>query len=284
MFSCSKRVKRVTVTVGIATFSVAVYQADRLRRKYLQSPKLAPPTGPHFGSEKWVHKFNKIKDTLKEEKDDVVEKTLVMLRDIKVKFSCNVKSSEKVSPNFHWKDKIIEKISILSFRERLGKSLKLRASRKVKLVVLGDSLVCGVGCDGETDGRQSSPVLPLILAKVLSIAMRADVEWSSLGIIGGTVADIREILLPEVRERLLASIKSENSRSEQEVIETESDINSQNGFVKSTLSSINQREVEVDAKKIVEIDTHKNMEIIIVVICGLNDWKKLMEHFPFGQG
>jgi lysophospholipase L1-like esterase len=69
--------------------------------------------------------------------------------------------------------------------------------------------------------------------------MHADVEWSSVGIVGGTVADIRGKLLPELKKKL--------------------DTGGKGGSDQDT-------------------------EVLIVVICGLNDFKQLMEKFPHGPG
>lgn len=110
-------------------------------------------------------------------------------------------------------------------------------SRKIKLLLLGDSLVCGVGCEG--DRFSKSPVLPTIMAKALSIAMNADVEWHSAGIIGAAVSDIRSSLVPKIKTEF---------------------------FDKLTKSSNN------------------DVEIIVVVICGLNDWKTCIEKFPSFYG
>lgn len=93
----------------------------------------------------------------------------------------------------------------------------------------------GVGCD--QGDKPTSPVLPTILAKVLSIALRADVEWKAEGVIGGTVSDLRKVVVPMMKQSFLA------------------------------------------AK-----DGEQDTEYIVVVICGLNDWKCMIENFPYGAG
>ena len=103
-------------------------------------------------------------------------------------------------------------------------------------MLLGDSLVCGVGCEGDRSSK--SPVLPTILAKALSIAMHADVEWHSAGIIGASVPDIRTSLIPKIKDEFFAKL------------------------VKPT----------------------EDIEVIVVVICGLNDWKACLEKFPSFYG
>lgn len=110
-------------------------------------------------------------------------------------------------------------------------------SRKIKLLLLGDSLVCGVGCEG--DSLSKSPVLPTILAKALSIAMHADVEWHSAGIIGAAVSDIRSSLVPKIKDEFFGKLAS---------------------------------------------SSNNDIELIVVVICGLNDWKTCIEKFPSFYG
>lgn len=68
----------------------------------------------------------------------------------------------------------------------------------VKLVVIGDSLVAGVG----NDDPQASPVLPQMIAASLGRHLQADVWWISTGIVGGTVVDQRAKALPQIREKL----------------------------------------------------------------------------------
>jgi lysophospholipase L1-like esterase len=58
--------------------------------------------------------------------------------------------------------------------------------RKIKLVLVGDSLVCGVG--------SKDLVLPKVMAKALSVALKADVSWRAEGINGGTSVDLRDLL------------------------------------------------------------------------------------------
>jgi hypothetical protein len=100
------------------------------------------------------------------------------------------------------------------------------------LLIFGDSLVRGVGCDNTKD---SSPVFPRVLARILSLALRADVEWRAEGLIGATVTDIRTKFLPIIDEEL----NQEGSNSD---------------------------------------------EYLVVLICGLNDWKTLLTNFPLGSG
>lgn len=99
-----------------------------------------------------------------------------MLKDLKTKLllSLNKKQEIKEITESHnyikWKERketIVEKLKkTLSNRVIIKKNTK-----KFKLIVIGDSLVCGVGCDSSNNDKLSSPVLPQMLAKVLSVAM-----------------------------------------------------------------------------------------------------------------
>ena len=205
------------------------------------SEKLLPPTGPHNGLERWVCK---IKETLKDERDEIVVKASAMILTIQEKLSdCIESNADKLNQKTNLlKEKIINKFAI-----PFGKA---KVNKKVKLIVVGDSLVCGVGCDNDPNRSSSSksPVLPVVLARVLSMAMRADVEWISQGQVGATVADVRNIIIPEIKQKL------------------------QNSIEVSNVNDINNR------------TNNTNTEVYVVVICGLNDWKTLLENFPFGNG
>lgn len=257
---CSSKLKKVVVAVGLATFSVAIHQANTLRQTYKDSVKLDPPAGPNSGFEKWVTKLNRLRESLKDEKDDVVQKTAAMLRELKLKVTDSIEKTEKTARSIRH-DNIAEKIT-KSVMGTPCKNPPKKPSKRVKLILLGDSLVCGVGCDSDGENSKSSPVLPKILAKILSIAMHADVEWFSMGIIGGTVSDLRSDLLPQVRRKLTISCHNEST------INDDGEITQSSSHEGGKTSQNNSDDVE----------------IIVVVICGMNDWKLLVEQFPYGPG
>lgn len=259
-FACSSKVNKIVIAAGFATVSVAAYQANTIRQIYKDSVKLDPPAGPNSGYEKWVTKFNKLKETLKDEKDDVLQKTTAMLHQLKLKVSESIEKTEKAALSI-CHDSITEKVA-KSIVGVSGRSSLTVPSKRVKLLVIGDSLVCGVGCDNDSENVKSSPVLPKILAKILSIAMHADVEWCSLGIIGGTIADLRSDLVPQVRNKLSLSCESALADDTDSVI----------------LDSMSDKIVSLPQNK------SNDVEIIVVVICGMNDWKQLIEQFPYGPG
>lgn len=68
--------------------------------------------------------------------------------------------------------------------------------RKIKLLLLGDSLVCGVG--------STDLVLPRVMAKTLSVALQADVSWHARGINGGTAEQLLT-LVPSLKEDICHS-------------------------------------------------------------------------------
>lgn len=255
MFRFNTNAKRVVAVAGSGIFCLAVYQANCLRQKYKHSVKLYPPSGPNSGSEKWVKKLTALRESLIDEKDDVLEKTSAMLKDIKSKLSQTIKCTENKI-----KDKITKSLKEISLTQGAAK-----AKRKVKLILLGDSLVCGVGCDNDPGDfkSKSSPPLPKFLAKILSFAMQTDVEWCSYGYIGATVADLRSVLLPEVKKDLISSMEILNGTKDSDLIYN---------------SSHSASDIEP------ELNSTENVEIIVVVICGLNDWKLLVEQFPYGPG
>ncbi len=69
-----------------------------------------------------------------------------------------------------------------------------RVAQKLKnVLIVGDSLVTGVGCDPD-DAR--GPALPRAIAEFMSKHFGADVHWASIGETGAGVARLRETTLP----------------------------------------------------------------------------------------
>ena len=239
--------------------------------------------------------FKRLKTNLTEEKDEVLEKTLTILRDLKLKAvrTIETKTDSLVQRKTTLREKIEEKFQKLVHRK----------SKKIKLIFGGDSLVCGVGCEEEVEklkggeevetikGRVvqrtsssssqsltlSGPVLPQIVAKVLSVAMRADVEWSCAGIVGGTVADVREVLLPEIKRQLGPLRSSHNGLTTKSVANARK---IEGSTVASNLTTATNSTGSIKDSTKGSADT----EVFVVIICGLNDFKTITEHFPFNDG
>lgn len=204
--------KKVIFRVGLATTVIAYGQASWYRYKY--GSATAPlPSGPMKGVEFWL---GKVRLEIKDVKATLNEKALDKVRNISVEIQ-----DVKVAIN----DKLM-KLGAGRFFSRNNAVVGDDKKRKLKLLIVGDSLVSGVGC--------ASPVLPSVLATFLSVALKADVEWRAEGLVGGTVNEIRSRFLPVIAEEFESSSEA--------------------------------------------------TEIVVVLICGLNDWKTVLTQFPYGSG
>lgn len=174
----------------------ALAQAVRVGKSYKPIKK---PNGPTEGTELWEDNYK-----------------LLLQSDLTDKKDLYARIKRSFLPT--------HPLSLSYFESRVK-----RPRRKLKLMLLGDSLVCGLGCDNDDEG----PVMPYIIAKCMSLQYEADVSWNSYGLNAATVAMLRT-LLPKVQEGY-------NSRKDDE-------------------------------------------EVILLIICGLNDWKTLLEKFPHGSG
>lgn len=161
--------KRVFVRVAIATTICATGQAIYLRQWYENTPGLTLPShmkGIEYGLER-------VRNKLKEEMDDRKE---------------SLSSNQLINWTKYHIDRIRSFIDTHRKNTLIGQSNEVESSseestsvqehKKVQLLILGDSLARGVGCNN------TSPVLPTALAKLLSMALKADVEWRAEGLIG----------------------------------------------------------------------------------------------------
>lgn len=84
-----------------------------------------------------------------------------------------------------------------------------------KIIVIGDSLACGVGCvnrwdkhqqqqqhSGEKEEEDDGPVLPRIFAHTLAQRWQCNVQWRSAGVVGGCVEDIRRECMDVIRQEV----------------------------------------------------------------------------------
>jgi len=265
-------VKRVVFVSSSITISIAAYQAIELRQKYNKSQRLnLPPL--NSGIEKWKTKIINFKDGIRErftlaqqQAHDEDEKTITkkirfMLKDIRSKVTSTIgmdtsqteaDSEGKLMKIKSWMENILKKKAFVKVESGIESSSSSSSSssnrktsysapsssatsvpKKIKLLIIGDSLVAGVGCT-----NTEAPTLVKTIARTLSTTLGVDIEWKSAGIIGGTTSDIRTQLLPSLKQDFL----------------------------------------------VVKEEDKMNTEIIAIVICGLNDWKSMLEHFPFGAG
>ena len=198
--------KKAILSIGVPALSIGIYQGWKVSTEYVSRRMVVeePLPGPHCGVEHCT-----VSTTVSRE-DGIFEKGLSRIRRL-------IKSSDH------------DQMANIFYR------------RKIKLVILGDSLAFGIGCDEPKSG----PILPKFLARVISTALNADVDWISDGKVGGTVSDIRNSVLPAIKSML------------------------------------------IEDKKNYDGDIPNNQtttELIVIVICGLNDWKEMLEKFPFGFG
>lgn len=271
--SAYQKTKKTLTAAAVATVGVAAYQGWVLRDRYLREGKLDPPTGPTAGLERWIAQVRAAKDEVmdamtsddnaigrgvhkvKELKDDFVEaittndnlvtKGVSRAKELKDDLVDAITSGDNVvARTVHKAKDIWEDVdSVRAGREKPTNTtvgVKFTADDKsaphpvVKLVVIGDSLVAGVG----NDDPQASPVLPHMIAASLGKHLQADVWWISTGIVGGTVVDQREKALPQIREKL-EKLKSTSPVGD-------------------------------------------NVQYVVVVTSGLNDWKSVFIDFPSG--
>jgi hypothetical protein len=265
--------------------------------------------------ERFVDTFQR----LKEEKDDVIDKTAAILRELrtKVKQTIETKTDELVQQKATFTDKVKEQWARLTASLKSGSSNTPKRQKKIKLVLLGDSLVCGVGCDDGIVERSSSssstssssssssqpltlsgPVLPQIVAKVLSAAMRVDVEWSSIGIVGGTVNDVRNVLLPEMRQKLRGTPVSRKGDTSAVVESVASSSSSSSSGSRHESTASGGEEATVGTTTVAASSSsgsggngvtrsgyagpvgNEDEEVFFVVICGVNDLKRTYSQFP----
>eukprot|EP01032_Pedospumella_encystans_P027913 gene27913-31531_t len=255
--STLEKVKKVAVPTFFTYVVVVAYQGAKLRGEYNRSPKLSAPSGPTAGLEKWADKVRHAKDDLIESLKNDDSRVLKSINELNSKISSEIedinrKIREKIEKI---EEKIEEKLSAHSTNdnpcnensgvfEKGVPYVDKEKKKRIKLLMLGDSLVAGVG----SDDPQGSPMLPKMIAKVLSQRYKADVEWFSSGVVGGTVVDLREKVLPKIKQ----AIHADNFI----YLETE--------------------------QGPVLVKRDENIEYVVVIICGLNDWKDFFLNFPTG--
>lgn len=75
-----------------------------------------------------------------------------------------------------------------------------RTRKKPRILVIGDSLVSGVGGEASwSTGSRSGPPLPRHIAKTLSKKWNADVQWNVFSLTGGDVRMLRRKILPMLK-------------------------------------------------------------------------------------
>jgi lysophospholipase L1-like esterase len=106
--------------------------------------------------------------------------------------------------------------------KEMGTAGTTNATRVLRIIFVGDSLIAGVGC------TQGEAVLPKHVARSIANDLGIDVSWRSWSLVGGDVRQLQDHIMPKIEQFLLATATTPEER--------------------------------VDA---------------VVVMCGLNDWKRV---------
>ncbi|RYH19366.1 hypothetical protein EON65_26215 [archaeon] len=216
-----KSFRRAALPILTGGISLGVYQGVKVRADFVRGDKLSVPYGPTIGRERIA---NAVKDCT----DLIVETTDKTICEF-ISSQLEESAHELITALSHSSD-ISDDFIIRKYNSELSVAT-VHVPKRRRLVVMGDSLVAGVGCDDVHE----SPVLPKVIAAGLSAAFECEVMWYSEGIVGATVQDISTRIWPSVRGKII-------------------------------------REHE------------EKEEIMFIIICGLNDWKKFFLAFPNGVG
>lgn len=226
----------------------AVYQGYCARQDYFNSRQLDAPKGLTYGIEKWSLKLKTIKNQIRSKKEVLLNDLDLEDKRLKKKIEMVVNEWRQAAINTRnkissTKDNLFSKLSQPgnTTQTSLNNTNKIK---KIKLLLIGDSLACGVGCEDEKNvGKyDGGPELPKMLAKILSAAFQIEIEWFSAGIIGATASDIRSQLIPEKRNEIFSTL----------------------------FPSAESQSMKDETK------------LIVIVLCGLNDWRISLESFPWG--
>jgi len=159
-----------------------------------------------------------------------------------------------------WQESNVDQHALFSEEQSLVE--RLRSSREVptrrrNVLIIGDSLVVGIGC-------KEAPVMPQIICKRLANLLQVDVSWKALGVNGGDVRTIHKNVLETVKkfqseqgdaiEDAVTATPHTSNRSEHDGVS----IARTRSMSEAGLSK--QPQVKVDA---------------VVVLCGLNDLKRI---------
>ncbi|EKX44841.1 hypothetical protein GUITHDRAFT_152879 [Guillardia theta CCMP2712] len=150
-----------------------------------------------------------------------------------------------------------------SFSEEQSLVERLRSTREVStrrrnVLIIGDSLVVGIGC-------KEAPVMPQIICKRLANLLKVDVSWKALGVNGGDVRTIHKNVLETVKkfqseqeDALHSTAQTSGLHASMVVQQDGSPVATTRSMADAQLSK--QPQVKVDA---------------VVVLCGLNDLKRI---------
>ena len=208
-----------------AVSAIAIYQGNKARNEYCVSKRLVAPEGPKFGVEKWLNELNNLKTKFKTTTEIILHEKDTETAKIKKYIDEFIRKT---------KDKLINQVSTTTTVEH--EIVTTSNKGKIKLLLIGDSLACGIGCE---DKHDNSLVFPQMVAKVLSIALQQEVNWLCCGKVGATAKQLHSEVLPQQKNEIIKLLSDSYSPDD---------------------------------------------KLIVIVLCGLNDWRSMLESFPFGKG
>eukprot|EP00590_Aulacoseira_subarctica_P006228 CAMPEP_0172422320 /NCGR_PEP_ID=MMETSP1064-20121228/8486_1 /TAXON_ID=202472 /ORGANISM="Aulacoseira subarctica , Strain CCAP 1002/5" /LENGTH=430 /DNA_ID=CAMNT_0013163127 /DNA_START=37 /DNA_END=1329 /DNA_ORIENTATION=+ len=198
-----------SLTAAGALFGVAAVslQALFVLQAYQTNPlgKLVVPPGATHGEEVHSHSFqgshdsnapntNKLVHVVKQRLHGAYQSTKLDLERKRHELRIRMQATKKVNMD--------------------SSDIKTTKNRPHKIIVIGDSLACGVGCvnrwdRNDPDSSDTSdevvdrgPVLPRIFANTLSQRLQCNVQWRSAGVVGGCVEDIRRECMDVIRQEV----------------------------------------------------------------------------------
>lgn len=157
--------RRAVIPISATVFSIAVVQGMTLRSEYRTSRQLDPPKGPNFGFEKLKSKLidwkeNIIESVSLEDDDHILKKGLNRIRQIIENRLKEKKTELSMGEEGSIEDNNNNNIN--NFGNNNNRDKKISSiRRKIQLLVMGDSLVAGVGCDK----AHASPTLPAFFSE-----------------------------------------------------------------------------------------------------------------------
>jgi hypothetical protein len=170
-------IKKWSFRGSCVVLGTAIYQGIQARDEYRTNKRLLPPAGPISGVIEWteniIHvKIKTIAETIKNKKDALVTEFSLEELNLKkrIEDSLNELRQKAAEARITFsKESILRKL-----KEPAVNSKPKNKRKKIKLLLIGDSLACGVGCESVDN---SGPAFPNMLGKVLSIGLQCEIEW-----------------------------------------------------------------------------------------------------------
>jgi hypothetical protein len=124
---------------------------------------------------------------------------------------CCIESTSSSRDLQKWVNGLVRRISgqdkwIAPINDRVfGDVDQQRQANMKRVLIIGDSLVVGIGC-------QKTAVLPQAICKQLAELLRVDVAWKALGVNGGDVRTIHKQVLEAVEDMRLIELQVVSSQ------------------------------------------------------------------------